>query len=417
MSDEAEIKIEFDLKEPDQWDRWSYILNDMLQEHGIIDLLNATAATRAAAIPERPVAATYGGAGAMSVRMQSEYKEALDDYKFKDKGRTLAANFIQKSTLKHLMETVREIPRNDIYLRYVALRDHIRPLSNIAINGRLIKALEIKQTSPTRLAAQQFGQQVDVAVNDIASACRQAGITLEEVIRQAILVKGMFTQAQQIQIYKTTIAGNTTITVQQIRTGLVSVSEHVEAEGPNYMRAHGKPRAFAVSESSSTFCPQCSCGSCSALKSGDLLTGKSSTDPTATCSTCPPFNGKTHTNERCYKQHPELRPSHKKQKPNKGKGGAKAAVAEVVKDADLTEQITMLKTQNDRLEKLMAGSKSGSIACASGVPDSITDEGCLWSLSGVEVISSSIFSSENFSVPLVVAPPDTPDEISFGPVV
>ena len=45
------------------------------------------------------------------------------------------------------------------------------------------------------------------------SACRHAGITLEAEIRQAILVKGMFTRAQQIQIYKTTIAGNTAITV------------------------------------------------------------------------------------------------------------------------------------------------------------------------------------------------------------
>ena len=64
----------------------------------------------------------------------------------------------------------------------------------------------------------------------------------------------------------------------------------------------------------------------------------------------------------------------------------------------------------------MAGSRSGSIAFASGVKDSVTDEGCLWSLSGVEVLPSSFFSSENFSVPLVVAPPDTPGDISFGSV-
>jgi hypothetical protein len=243
-------------------------LVDILQEHGISNLLDADEATRDAAIPEKPNAATYGGAGAMSVRMQSEYKELLDDYNKKDKGRTTAANFIQKSTLKHLMETVRMIPRNDIYLRYVALRDHIRPLSNIAINGRLLKALEIRQTAPTRLAAQQFGQQTDVAVNDISSPCRQARITLEEVIRQAILVKGMFTQAQQIQIYKTTIAGNTTINVQQIKDGLVSVSEHVEAKGPDYIKSDIKVRAFAASsELVSQCCPNCRCVHCLASRS------------------------------------------------------------------------------------------------------------------------------------------------------
>ena len=65
----------------------------------------------------------------------------------------------------------------------------------------------------------------------------------------------------------------------------------------------------------------------------------------------------------------------------------------------------------------MAGFKSRSVVCASGVADSFTDEGCLWSLSGYEVLPSSFLSSEDFSVPLVVASQGTPDNSLFGSVV
>ena len=218
MSETNEEPIKFVLKGPEDWDRWCYLLNNILASYAITNLLDPVQAIREATIPERPNPTTFGGGGALTVRMQSELRDLQDIYNSKVKGRRLSADFIHESTLKHFMETVRAIlDRNDIYARYVALRNHVRPLSTVAIHGRL------------------------------NTACQQAGINLEAVIRQAILVKGMFTQAQQIQIYKTTIAGITTVTVQQIKDGLVSVSEHVEAEGPNYMRAQGKPRAFVVS--------------------------------------------------------------------------------------------------------------------------------------------------------------------------
>jgi hypothetical protein len=184
MSDTNEEPTKFVLRDPEDWVRWCYLLTNILESFEIIDLLDPVQAIRDAAVPERPDPETFGGAGALTVRMQSQLRDLQDVYSSKVKGRTKAADFIHESTLKHFMETVRTIPnRNDIYQRFVALKNHVRPLSTVAIHGRLNTALELRQAAPTRLAAQQFGQTVETAINDITSACQQAGITLEAVIR------------------------------------------------------------------------------------------------------------------------------------------------------------------------------------------------------------------------------------------
>ena len=79
-------------------------------------------------------------------RMQSELRDLEDIYNSKMKGSKLSADFIHESSLKHFMETVRAVPNNrndDIYEKYVALRDHIRPLSNVAINSSSSLAIRL----------------------------------------------------------------------------------------------------------------------------------------------------------------------------------------------------------------------------------------------------------------------------------
>ena len=75
MSETNEESTKFVLKGPEDWDRWCYLLNNILESYEITNLLDPVQATRDAAIPERPDPKTFGGAGALTVRMQSQLRD------------------------------------------------------------------------------------------------------------------------------------------------------------------------------------------------------------------------------------------------------------------------------------------------------------------------------------------------------
>jgi len=225
------------LKNPDQWDAWYYDVRNILEKYDILDLISDDAAVRGIALGERPDPAVYGGGGAMTTRQSKAFDALSAIFEDKQKGLRKIADYVHRSTFEHQISVVRDIGRNDIYGRFVALRAHLNPISSIAIRNRLDACLHIKQSAPTRLAAQEFVSKVNQNVAEIVRSCIAAGVTLEDVIRQICLVKGTFVQAQQLYTLQTSIAANPAMTLAQISASIISVSEYVEAEGPNYARS------------------------------------------------------------------------------------------------------------------------------------------------------------------------------------